>query len=624
MSREGILGGSMEIETENPADDDDRNSSFGRSSYGAPSEEVKRSWLLRPESDSDRTKIKKHTPCVNMLFLKNFLIVVVLGTIITIIVGLASTRRHHNYLPKTDNNTVALHHALFFFNAQRLFFFFVIFVCIAGRLPEYNNVSWRGDSCLNDGVLNSNNLVGGYYDAGDASKFHFPASFAMTILSWSVIEYSGKYEAIGELDHVKDIIKWGTDYLLQTFDSYAPSVANVVSQVVGGDTSSGGTNSRDQDCWIRPEDIDSHRTGQECYNCPALADEMAAALASASIVFKDNSQYSKKLVHGADLLFKFATKGQGENYSGSADPPSAFYNSTGFWDEFMWGGTWLYFASGNSSYLNLVVNPVLARLENALWTSSDRGVFSWNNKHAGVYLLLTRLRIFLNFGYPEEAMLSKYHQQIDDIMCSYLPVFPSFNRTNGGLIQLNHGKPQPLQYVVNAAFLAKLYSDYLDALLVPGWYCGPTFYQTETLRDFSNSQIDYILGKNPQNMSYVVGFGEHFPKHVYHEGSSIPSNKTKYSCKEGAKWRESSQANPNTIVGAMVAGPDKNDVFQDIRSNYNYTKPSLAGNAGLVAALVALSGGTKSTAGIDRDSIFYKVPPSSLLPLPSPSPWIPP
>lgn len=35
----------------------------------------------------------------------------------------------------------------------------------------------------------------------------------------------------------------------------------------------------------------------------------------------------------------------------------------------------------------------------------------------------------------------------------------------------------------------------------------------------------------------------------------------------------------------MVAGPDRHDGFKDVRKNYNYTEPSLAANAGLVAAL---------------------------------------
>jgi len=54
---------------------------------------------------------------------------------------------------------------------------------------------------------------------------------------------------------------------------------------------------------------------------------------------------------------------------------------------------------------------------------------------------------------------------------------------------LNHGAPQPLQYVANAAFLAALFSDYLEAADTPGWYCGPNFYTTEFLRNFSRSQV---------------------------------------------------------------------------------------------------------------------------------------
>jgi len=88
---------------------------------------------------------------------------------------------------------------------------------------------------LNDGKSDSStifkDLKGGYYDAGDAIKFNFPASFAMTMLSWSVIEYRAKYEAAGELNHVKEIIKWGTDYFLKTFNSSADSIDRLVAQV---------------------------------------------------------------------------------------------------------------------------------------------------------------------------------------------------------------------------------------------------------------------------------------------------------------------------------------------------------------------------------------------------------
>jgi endoglucanase len=39
---------------------------------------------------------------------------------------------------------------------------------------------------------------------------------------------------------------------------------------------------------------------------PDLAGEMAAALAATSIVFDDDTAYSKKLVKGAEIVFAFA------------------------------------------------------------------------------------------------------------------------------------------------------------------------------------------------------------------------------------------------------------------------------------------------------------------------------
>ena len=122
-------------------------------------------------------------------------------------------------------------------------------------------------------------------------------------------------------------------------------------------------------------------------------------------------------------------------------------------------------------------------------------------------------------------------------------------------------------------------------------------------------------------MSYLVGYGSHYPKHVHHRGASIPNNKVKYNCKGGWKWRDTNKPNPHTIVGAMVAGPDRKDGFRDVRTNYNYTEPTLAGNAGLVAALVALSG--DSDTQIDKNTIFSAVPPMFPTPPPPPAPWKP-
>ncbi|KAB1999210.1 hypothetical protein E1A91_D12G147600v1 [Gossypium mustelinum] len=593
--RSNLWGGTFDItlEMEDQSIESGHRHYYDRSAYQSPLEdEVKQGWLLRPAMDMEM-KRKKKKRCFNInptVLIRTLVVVAVLAGFVALVAFLATRRHHHRPPPVQDNYTIALQRALMFFNAQR-----------SGKLPANNHVSWRGDSCLDDGNGYLNGLEGGYYDGGDAVKYSFPASFAMTMLSWSVLEYSAKYETAGELNHVKDIIRWGTDYLLKTFNSSADTIDKIVLQV--------GKNSS-ENCWIRPESINYPRPVIPCSTCPALAAEMAAALAAASIVFKDDHKYSKKLVHGADILFKFATKGEGERYAGGSDPPSNFYNSSGFWDEFVWGGAWMYCATGNSSYIDLVTSPGLAKHAEAFWGGPDHGVHGWDNKHAGAQLLMSRLRMFLDFGYPYEEMLKNFHEQICEIICSYLPGSHNFKRTNGGLIELNHGKPKPLQYVTNAAFLATLYADYLEATLTPGWQCGAKFYPKDAFRDFAKTQIDYILGRNLRHMSYVVGFSDHFPQYVHHKGASIPGYIKHQSCQEGLRWKESKKPNPNTIVGAMVGGPDKHDGFQDNRSNYNFTEPTIAGNAGLVAALVALSDGSKT--GIDKNTMFYAIPPFSM------------
>ncbi|CAH9072028.1 unnamed protein product [Cuscuta epithymum] len=611
-------GGPLEINADSATDDErSRNlQDMDRAAVSRSLDETQQSWLLGP---TEQKKKKKYVDlgCVivsRKVFKWTVLSILAAGLLagfITLIVKLVP--RHHPHPPPPDNYTLALHKALMFFNAQR-----------SGKLPKHNNVSWRGNSCMQDGKSEDSaspfkDLVGGYYDAGDAIKFNFPQSFAMTMLSWSVIEYKAKYEAAGELNHVKEIIKWGTDYLLKTFNSSADKIDRVVAQVGSGDTSGGSTTPNDHYCWMRPEDIDYDRPVTVCHSCSDLAADMAAALASASIVFKDNRAYSQKLVHGARTLFQFSRDQRGRYSVGNE--ASIFYNSTSYWDEFLWGSTWLYYATGNSSYLQLATHPKLARHAGAFWGGKYYGVMSWDSKLAGAQILLSRMRLFLSPGYPYEEILSTFHNQTSIVMCSYLPYFNSFNRTKGGLIQLNYGAPQPLQYVVNAAYLATLFADYLEAADTPGWYCGPNFYSIDVLRKFAQTQIEYILGKNPKKMSYIVGFGNHYPKHVHHRGASIPKNKIKYNCKGGWKWRNSKQPNPNILVGAMVAGPDKHDGFQDVRTNYNYTEPTIAGNAGLVAALVALSGG--KSAGIDKNTMFSAVPPMFPTPPPPPAPWRP-
>lgn len=110
-------------------------------------------------------------------------------------------------------------------------------------------------------------------------------------------------------------------------------------------------------------------------------------------------------------------------------------------------------------------------------------------------------------------------------------------------------------------------------------------------------QVDYILGNNPMKMSYMTGFGSKFPMQMHHRGESIPSIRTlpaKVGCNDGySKYYYSSKPNPNTHVGAIVGGPDSNDEFKDLRSDYSHAEPTTYMNAAFVGSVAALLAQTK-------------------------------
>jgi hypothetical protein len=145
----------------------------------------------------------------------------------------AAALPHHG--PAKHDYRDALTKSILFFEGQR-----------SGKLPPSQRVSWRRDSGLSDGssikassattplllcifmafsfasrfflcsVLTfcfQVDLTGGYYDAGDNVKFGFPLAFSATMLAWSVLEFGGMMK--GELQHARDAVRWGSDYLLK-------------------------------------------------------------------------------------------------------------------------------------------------------------------------------------------------------------------------------------------------------------------------------------------------------------------------------------------------------------------------------------------------------------------------
>lgn len=62
--------------------------------------------------------------------------------------------------------------------------------------------------------------------------------------------------------------------------------------------------------------------------------------------------------------------------------------------------------------------------------------------------------------------------------------------------------------------------------------------------------------------------------------------------------------NPQVLLGAMVGGPGLHDNFMDDRNQPRFTEPTIASNAGLVAALIALQDPPLSNSKAVEDSIL--------------------
>ncbi|XP_015080552.1 endoglucanase 11-like [Solanum pennellii] len=464
----------------------------------------------------------------------------------------------------------ALSKSLLYFEAQR-----------SGRLPYNQRAIWRHHSGLTDGLDQGVDLVGGYYDAGDNVKFQLPMAFTITMLSWSVIEYGEDIAAAGEYRYALEAIKWGTDYFVKAHTH--PNVLWI--QVGEGDT--------DHYCWQRPEDMTTSRRAykiDEDHPGSDVAGETAAALAAASIVFRrTNPHYSKLLLVHAEQLFEFGDKFRGK-YDTSVGAAKGYYPSlSGYKDELLWAAMWLYKATDKSHYLKYALQNAQS-FGGTTWAISE---FSWDVKYAGLQLLAATLTRQEKREKEDDKIIEEYRSKGEYYLCSCLNQNNKTNvhRTPGGLLYIRQWNN--MQYVSNAAFLLMVYSDHLRETNQMA-RCERRSVGPEEIFAFVKSQVDYILGLNPRGVSYLVGYGPKYPQRVHHRGASVVSFKKRksfISCTQGYdNWFGRKTSNPNTLIGALVGGPDYKDRFNDHRRNFMQTEACTYNTAPLVGLFAKLNG----------------------------------
>ncbi|MEO1393096.1 MAG: glycoside hydrolase family 9 protein [Cyanobacteria bacterium J06634_5] len=422
----------------------------------------------------------------------------------------------------------ALQKSFLFYEAQR-----------AGALPDDNRIDWRGDSTLKDGADVGIDLSGGYFDAGDTVKFGMPMAASMTLLAWGANEYREGYERSGQLDEAMDAIKWGTDYLLKAHVTKGDKTEAFYGQVGLGDV--------DHAYFGRVEDmqverpafkIDAQNPGTD------LAAEASAALASAAILFRrSNPGYANKLLTNAKQLYTFADRYR-DRYSNSITDAAKFYKSwDGYEDELAWAETWLYKATGQKKYLT----KAEANYDGVGWTQS------WGDKNFGTSILLAQAR-------PNRK---KYQRDAEQWLDNWADGAGGVQYTPGGFAWMSEWGSARM--AATASFLAGVYSDTVQD--PQGKYA-----------EFAESQIDYLLGDNPNQFSYMVGFGDKYAKQPHHRNAT------------GTPDFNTPANNRHILFGALVGGPTapNDNAYRDVRSDYVANEVALDYNAGFTGALARM------------------------------------
>ncbi|XP_019191748.1 PREDICTED: endoglucanase 4-like [Ipomoea nil] len=449
----------------------------------------------------------------------------------------------------------ALSKSILFFEGQR-----------SGKLPSNQRLNWRRDSALQDGSDHGVDLTGGYYDAGDNVKYSFPMAFSTTMLAWSVVEYGG---AMGdELGHALEAVRWATDFMLKATDK-----PNVVYAMVGEPHA-------DHSCWERPEDMDTPRTSFAVTDTSPgseVSAEIAAAMAAASLAFKSSDRrYSKLLLKRATQVFQFADKYRGSYNTGLGQWVCPFYcDFGGYQDELVWAAAWLHKATNDAQYWNYVK-------QNINGMSMATSMFGWDSKHAGINVLVSQF--ILTKDSPD---FNPFIPNADALVCNVLPESPfkSEKFSPGGLM-VQDGAACNMQRPAAVSFLFVTYGTYLEKAKRT-INCGNVVVTPARLIEFAKSQVDYILGNNPIQMSYMVGYGFKYPQRAHHRGASLPSvgdHGEPMGC-DGWSYLQTQNPNPNLLVGAVVGGPDGNDQFADDRNDPNHSEPTTYVNAPLVGIL---------------------------------------
>lgn len=452
------------------------------------------------------------------------------------------------------NYAEALQKSMFFYQVQQ-----------SGVLPEWNEVSWRADSMVDEDGVETDIIPGGWFDAGDHFKFTLTNAYAASILAWGYIEYKDAVDAAGLGEIYRNNVQWGLDYVVQC--DRGDKIIGTIGDFTGGSTDHNIWCSAEvylrkhhlnNDDWVRPYDEIADSTTM------ALS---AAALAEGYIMFKDDQpEKAEAYLTQAKKYFETADKLR-SNENGAM---GSMYNPSSWVDDCMYAALWLYKATGDQSYLDKVESDYIPQFPTESQSTEWKYTWGlcWDDTTQAAALLYAQITGDQKWIDHISHHLDYWDEGYGGKQISYTP---------DGLAWLfNWGS---LRHATTTAWVAMLASDTIfadDAALAKKY------------NDWAKSQMDYAFGDNDLGLCYVLGMGDLNPTAIHHRTASGIHDD---------HWNDLGQESSNegwqteyahTLYGALVGGPNQAGEYTNAVAQYEYSEVAIDYNAGFTAALCAM------------------------------------
>ena len=419
------------------------------------------------------------------------------------------------------------------------------------KLLQYSMYFYDGNMCgsdvgsasqfdWRDNCHGSDEVDGGFHDAGDHVKFGLPAGYTASTLGWGYYEFKDSYDALGQTAHLQALTDRFCDFFKASTKLSGDTVTSFCYQV--------GVGQADHDVWCSPES-QNDQSLRTAYWTSDDASDIAAEYAAALAVNYINFGNAEDLKY-AKALYNYSIK------TNKANCPEAenFYRSYDYYDDQAWAAGWLYLATKDSTYssfLDKFMNDTNAGKSGQ--SGCKWGVYStmcWNNVSLGAAILQSEI----TGDAMDWAKVTTY---------------------------LNGKCTSESTYYCESDWGSARYNTALQMAAL-----ATTKYSAKSGMDYSSwckAQMGMILGNNPKNVNFVVGMDSNSAKYPHHRAASG------YQSFDEMKGKTGYSSNGHTLVGALVGGPaDSNFTYTDSVNDYQANEVALDYNAGLVGAAAGL------------------------------------